>query len=62
MNAVQPARCLLELRADELEKTRNVCGEHGTTRLAVATQPAQVSRLWAMSEEVRADGSARPSA
>jgi hypothetical protein len=44
MNAVQPARCLLELRADELEKTRNVCGEHGTTRLAVATQPAQVSR------------------
>jgi hypothetical protein len=44
MNAVQPARCLLELRADELEKTRNVCGQHGTTRLAVAIQPAQVSR------------------
>src|SRR4051812_27653260 len=44
MNAVQPMRCLLELRADELEKTRNVCGQHGTTRLVVATQPAQVSR------------------
>ena len=28
-------RCLLELRADELEKTRNVGGEHGTTLLAV---------------------------
>ena len=44
MNIVEPARCLLELGADELEKTRNVCGEHGTTLLAVATQPSQVSR------------------
>ena len=44
MNAVKPVRCLLELGADELEKTRNVCGEHGTALLAVATQPAEVSR------------------
>src|SRR6476659_7449245 len=44
MNTVQPARCLLELGADELEKTRNVCGQHGTSLFAVATQPVQVSR------------------
>ena len=44
MNAVEPVRCLLELGADQLEKTRNVCGEHETTLFAGATQPAQVSR------------------
>jgi hypothetical protein len=43
MNIVEPARCLLELGADELEKTRNVCGEHGTTHLAVATQPLRLA-------------------
>jgi hypothetical protein len=40
MNAVQPARCLLELGADELEKTRNVCGQHGndTSRCGNSTR------------------------